>query len=450
MKIRHRLSLQFALICGVLLLAIFSLIYFLSSHYIATSFYGQLQDRALITAQVYLEKDELAKRKFQEIQKKYLNSIPDEVSNIYDDANKAVFIDNTYYNWKLSLLSAVRKDRLLYFRVNDQPAVGIYYTDNQGNYVVIVTAPDVAGRRQLHTLLAILISTFALSLLLIFFAGQWFAFRALQPIANINRQVQRIRATNLHHRVRRARNKDEVDELAANFNELLAHLEAAFNTQRSFVSNASHELRTPLTTIIGEIEVTLQKSRQPEVYLETLHSVLDESVKLKSITDGLLQLTKTDFSLPGVAPYAIRLDELLIALQIEWAKEKPPGLVQLHFENLPEDSGPLSVMGNEALLELAFQNILKNAFKFSDYKPVTVTLRLEPQLHIEIRDQGIGIAPGDLKNIFLPLFRAPNAYAYDGYGIGLALSQKILELHSAKIEVESEPGVGSVFHIRFK
>ncbi|HEY0272393.1 MAG TPA: histidine kinase dimerization/phospho-acceptor domain-containing protein, partial [Chitinophaga sp.] len=392
MKIRHRLSLQFALICGVLLLAIFSLIYFLSSHYIDSAFFGQLQDRALITAQVYLEKDELVQRKFQEIQRKYLNAIPDEVSNIYDDADRAVFIDNTFYNWKPSLLATIRRDRLFYFMVNGQPAVGIYYTDNQGNYVVIVTAPDVRGRRQLHTLLIILGSTFALSLLLIFFAGQWFAYRALQPIASINRQVQRIRATNLHHRVRRARNKDEVDELAANFNELLAHLEAAFNSQRSFVSNASHELRTPLTTIIGEIEVTLQKSRQPAAYLETLHSVLDESVKLKSITDGLLQLTRTDFSLPGVAPYAIRMDELLMELQAEWAGEKPPGTVLLHLEQLPEDPGPLSVMGNEALLKLAFQNLLKNAFKFSHYQPVTVTLRLEPNLHIEIRDHGIGIA----------------------------------------------------------
>lgn len=450
MKIRHRLSLQFALICGVLLLAIFSLIYFLSSHYIDSSFFGQLQDRALITAQVYLEKDELAKRKFQEIQKKYLNSIPNEVSNIYDDQDNAVFIDNTYYNWKASLLAGIRRDRLLYFTANGQPAVGIYYTDNQGNYVVIVTAPDLIGKRQLHSLLVILACTFALSLLLIFFAGQWFAARALLPISSINRQVQRIRSTNLHHRVRRGRNNDEVDELAANFNELLAHLEAAFNTQRSFVSNASHELRTPLTTIIGEIEVTLQKTRDPQAYLETLHSVLDESVKLKNITDGLLQLTKTDFSLPGVAPYAIRVDELLMELQTEFSTDKPPGIVLLHFENLPEDPEPLSVMGNESLMKLAFQNILKNAFKFSHNKPVTVTLRMDPALHIEIKDQGIGIAPEDLKNIFLPLFRASNAYAFDGYGIGLALSQKIFELHSAKVSVESVQGEGSTFHIWFR
>ena len=141
MRIRHRLALQFTLLSGIILLIIFALVYLLSAQYVRQVFYRQLEDRALITAQVHLEKDELTKKKFREIQKKYMQSIPDERSNIYNENNQPVFVESSV-NIQPDVLQTIRQQQLHRFVYEGQAAVGLYYKDNQGNYVIVVTRVD--------------------------------------------------------------------------------------------------------------------------------------------------------------------------------------------------------------------------------------------------------------------------------------------------------------------
>lgn len=450
MKIRHRLSLQFTLISGIILTIVFVLIYLLSAQYIQNSFYKLLQMRALVTAQVYLEKDELTKKKFLEIEKSYRERIPDESSNIYDAHNQPAFIEKTRYDWPVSMLETIRRKEVYRFRFQDESGLGIYYPDNQGDFVVIVTARNSMGIQQLNYLMWILIVMFLVALLIVFLMGQWYASRALEPIKNINRQVKNIRSNNLHMRVQHGRNKDEIDELATNFNSLLQHMEQAFDMQRSFVSNASHELRTPLTTIIGEIEVTLQNDRRPEEYVQSLGTVLGESEKLKIITDGLLQLTRLDAIITDANAEMIRLDELLWEMQEHWRHKTPPVRLIVKLNDLPEEATLLCIRGNRSLLMLALQNIVRNAFKFSYNRDVNCLLTWHKSgMTLSISDHGIGIEADDLDKIFMPLYRAGNAHAFDGYGIGLSMTGKILQLHGAGITVSSVPGQGTTFNIFF-
>jgi signal transduction histidine kinase len=449
MKIRHRLTLQFTLLTGIILLVIFALVYLLSARYVSATFYRQLEVRALITAQVYLEKDELAKKKFLEIQTQYLQSIPGESSNMYDEENKPVFIENTSVTWPAALLEVVRHRKMYRFTYKGQPGVGLYYNDNQGDFVIIVTAMNIAGNQQLVHMLWILGGTFILGLLMIFLIGQWYASRSLQPIQHINQEMKKIRATSLHLRVQGGKNEDELRELAGNFNELLERLEKAFVMQQSFVSNASHELRTPLTAIITELEVILQKERNQDDYVKTLRSVLDESGKLKTITNGLLELTKAD-----EGEYAkrnlIRLDELLWDIREEWQERHPEEQLEVQLIDMPEDAAQLEMNGNRELLELAIKNIIRNAFKFSDQQPVICRLECYPgKLVLSVTDTGIGIATEDFDRIFLPLFRADNAHRYEGFGIGLPMAQKIIQAHNGRISLQSTPGVGSTFNVSF-
>ncbi|TWF34855.1 signal transduction histidine kinase [Chitinophaga polysaccharea] len=450
MKIRHRLSLQFTLISGIILTIVFVLIYLLSAQYIQNSFYKLLQMRALVTAQVYLEKDELTKKKFLDIEKSYRERIPDESSNIYDAHNQPAFIEKTRYDWPVSMLETIRHKEVYRFRFQDESGLGIYYPDNQGDFVVIVTARNSMGIQQLNYLMWILIVMFLVALLIVFLMGQWYASRALEPIKNINRQVKNIRSNNLHMRVQHGRNKDEIDELATNFNSLLQHMEQAFDMQRSFVSNASHELRTPLTTIIGEIEVTLQNDRQPEEYVQSLGTVLGESEKLKIITDGLLQLTRLDAIITDANAEMIRVDELLWEMQEYWRHKAPPTRLIVKLNDLPEEATLLCIRGNRSLLMLALQNIVRNAFKFSYNRDVNCLLTWHKSgMTLSISDHGIGIEADDLDKIFMPLYRAGNAHAFDGYGIGLSMTGKILQLHGAGITVSSVPGQGTTFNIFF-
>jgi signal transduction histidine kinase len=449
MKIRHRLALQFTVLSGCILLVIFILVYLLLQSYVNNTFFNQLEDRALITAQVFLEKDELARKKWKDVEKKYIQAIPGEDGMIYDEANQPVFIEPGSVSIAPAIIQAVRHHKKYRFHYKGNPAVGLYYTDNQGNFVIFVTAGNEAGQAQLMHNLWILGGTFALGMLMVFLLGQWFSYRALRPINYINRQMKNIRASNLHARVKKSRNDDEIDELASNFNDLLEHLEKAFHMQQSFVSNASHELRTPLTAIITELEVILQKQRNQEDYIKTLRSVLDESAKLKTITNGLLELTQAETDTHAGKEH-IRLDELLWDLREEWANKHPEQLLNVQMLRLPEDATRLEITGHRELLILAVKNIIKNAFKFSNNQAVEVALDCQQeQLLITVTDHGIGISPEDAARIFLPLFRANNARIYPGFGIGLSMAQKIVQAHRGQITVSSEPGQGSIFSISF-
>lgn len=447
MTVRNRLSLQFTLISGIILSGIFVVIYFLSARFMKYYFYNLLKERAYITAQVFLERDELAVRKFMDIQQKYLESIPGETLNIYDENNQPVFLEESKYNWPPSLVNMVRAKGEYRFTFKDKPGLGIYYKDNQGNFVVIAVARNKYGKAQLNNLAWILFTLFILGLLIIFFSSRWYARKALQPIKDVNRQVKDIRANNLHLRVARGKNQDEMDELARNFNDLLERLEIAFARQQSFVNNASHELRTPLTTIIGEIEVSLQKERNPQEYVQTLRSVLDESEKLHRISNGLLMLAQTDWwDLPGNMQF-LRLDELLAELKENRTKEET---LHLTIAPINHPEKVYTLFGNRELLKLAIENIIKNGFKYSHNQPVNVELIYKnEQLLLTVSDQGIGIPEKDLENIFMPLFRGENARTYKGYGIGLPLSEKIIQFHKGKILVKSIVEKGTHFTIIF-
>ena len=134
---------------------------------------------------------------------------------------------------------------------------------------------------ELNNLLTMMLTGYIVSIIFIYFAGQYFAKKSLEPIINIISQVRKITSTNLKVRVQKDKNKDEIFELAMIFNDMLERIDKAFEIQKTFVSNASHELRTPLTGIITELELILNKDREKQEYRESLTNVLKDSQLLK-------------------------------------------------------------------------------------------------------------------------------------------------------------------------
>ena len=97
-------------------------------------------------------------------------------------------------------------------------------------------------------------------------------------------------------------------------------------------------------------------------------------------------------------------------------------------------------------MKIAIKNILSNACKYSDDKPVEMRLRGSV---LTISDRGIGIPPEELKRIFQPFYRASNTREYAGHGVGLSLSLRILSTYGAKVNIISDLGVGTIVEIDF-
>ena len=106
-----------------------------------------------------------------------------------------------------------------------------------------------------------------------------------------------------------------------------------------------------------------------------------------------------------------------------------------------------TVYADAHLLRMAFHNLINNAIKYSDGKPVSITVS---DHLVVIRDQGIGIPKDDLPHIFEPFYRASNTGSVMGHGVGLALAKAILEKHGAKVSVESQQGEGTTVCVAFR
>ncbi|MBO2010103.1 sensor histidine kinase [Hymenobacter negativus] len=446
MTIRNRLTWLFVGLVAVILLVVLTTAFLLQLDYGQREFRQRLRDRAEVAAYFFLEKDELRSSAFQEFQKRYQRTLTGEIIQLYDARGEVRFVrEDARLEVPPEVLARIKEGHEEYFEDGPRLAVGIFYHDNQGQYVVVAGAENVYGQARLRYLATILASLFVLSLLLIYAAGRLFAGRALGPIAALNDQMDRITAHDLHLRVTEnlsGREQDELARLAHTFNRLLDRLESSFEGQRAFVRNASHELRTPLAASIGEAQLALTRDREPAAYRAALHDLLTDLTQLNSLLNHLLELAQAEVHLPE-HDAVIRVDELLAEACAAITPTQRPRL-HLHTGYLPAEPEQLELTGNRALLSRALTNLLENALKYSDPQPVSVMLEYEPGgVRLRIRDEGIGIADDDLAQVFQPFFRAANARLVAGHGVGLSLARKIIEHHGGQLQLSSRLGHGT-------
>ena len=444
MKVKDRLSFQFTFMFALLLLLVLTGVFLFAGHNRVNTFFDKLDDRAINVAQFYLAEDNLSKENFKSVIKKFPQSLAGENIRIYTDHYQPKFIPEDSVHWDKRILKQVIEQKKIHFSEGNRQVTGIYYVDNSGNFIVIVSAVDESGYHYLHDLSLVMIFFFMASLLITFFIGKIFSKIALYPIVSITGNLKRIRASSLDLRLPVAERKtDEIDNLSLTINKLLEHLEQSFESQQSFIANASHELRTPITTILGEAETTLVRERPKEEYQLTLVNIIKETESLNEIINSLMDLMQMD--LAHYELQSVRMDELLWEIVDELDNDK----VKIDY-NIPNDRLKCTIMGNRRLLFIGINNVIKNAVKFSDGKEVFCELFCnETGINIKIRDQGIGMTQKDILNIFQPFFRASNALNYAGHGIGLSLTQNVLKYHNGIIIVNSIVDTGTEFHLIF-
>ncbi|MDP9080987.1 MAG: ATP-binding protein [Bacteroidota bacterium] len=450
MKIKNRLSLYFTAISAIVLLMVQVVICIAFNSLIRSNFYDQLMDRANVAAKLYLEADEISPDSLTHVKEHYLQSLHNEVIRLYDEKNIASFIKDKNQFWAGPVIDNVRKNKQLEFTEGNRQTVGIYYNDNQGNFVILVSAIDTTGSKRLQDL----IKTMAILLVCVtaglFLISRWFAQKTLEPLDKVIGQMRLVRAGDLSLRVDEGNGKDEISALAHNFNRLLAHLQNTFEMQQTFVANASHELRTPITTIIGEIELALNKLHTHAEYQESFRSVLADAERLNETINSLLELANADMDYTQPAYKPVAVDELIWELNDYWNEKAGKGLFTVNIIQLPEEQEKLQLLANKSLLTIALNNIIGNAFKFSKNKRVQCDLHADDEnIIIKIIDEGVGILPDELEKVFESFYRGTNVKSFQGNGVGLYVTGKIVHLFNGTIKIESIPNDHTAFTIKF-
>ncbi|MCF0059690.1 ATP-binding protein [Dyadobacter sp. CY356] len=453
MNIKTRLTLLFTMLVGSIMALFCLAIYFFYDQYREKQFYSFLNERGQTIAQLVEASNGISKADIAKIEKENNTVLLDEEITIYNGSDSVIFNSGSYeFILSRQMLNEARSGREIHTKHEKKEVIVIRHIlqDHRKPWVVVAIANDHLGTNQLQRLREILVIGWLLSLVLVGVAGWQFATDAIKPVSDIIAQVNNISAGNLHDKVTVGREKDELALLAQTFNLMLNRLEIAFVAQKNFVSHASHELRTPLALIMSEVEVALMKSRTGAYYEDALKGILEEVKQMNELVSRLLELARTEEHAFRVTFSKIRIDEVLWQAQSSIQQKNPGYQVHINYDQIPENEEELLRYGDESLLRTAFMNLMDNACKYSDNHSVNVFLEIDKDLiKISFKDVGMGIAAAELPYVFDTFYRSATTMSKAGYGIGLALTKRIINMQGASIEVESKIGLGSTFTLKF-
>lgn len=450
MKIRTRLTILFTLITATILLAFASVIYFSAKKNREREFYSILKKEAITKANLFFN----AKVDTKTLQDIYRNNreILNEVEvAIYDTGFNLLYhdaVDIDYVKETPEMINEIFQKGEIQFYQQDWQVIGLRYEYKNKNYIITATAIDQYGYNKLNSLLKNSIIVFIISIIFIYLAGLYFSKKAFDPVKDMIEKAKVISVTNLDLRLNSNGSKDELDELANTFNEMLNRLENSFDAQKHFVSNISHELRTPLAAIITELELSTNKEKSVAEYKSIIQKALGDAKKLVRLLNGLLDLAKASYDPSEIAFKPIRIDEILLDAREQVQQANSDYKIEIVFEQEFENENQISINGNEYLLKVAFANLFENGCKFSKDRQSSVFISFErDKIQLRFTDNGIGISENDLNYIFTPFYRGENKIYAEGNGIGLALTHKIILLHKGTISVSSKQNEGTTFYV---
>ena len=227
----------------------------------------------------------------------------------------------------------------------------------------------------------------------------------------------------------------------------LAPVQNIHEQQKQFVSDVAHELRTPLSILSGELEVALRKDRTASDYQQVLTSSKQETDHLSELVEHLLFLARGDQGRQPVDFENVDITDLIGSVIAGLQAESSQKQITLHFQ--PEEE-PSFACGHPALLKRLFFNIIHNAIIYTPPGgDVWISLSTAAkQVQVEVKDNGIGIPPESQDKVFNRFYRVDDSRSQTkGYGLGLAISKSIVDLHRGKITLTSALNEGSVFTV---
>jgi signal transduction histidine kinase len=452
MQIRTRLTLLFLLLAAGILAAVLFGVYWLFKKNTEETFYKGLASNIELTVRTVLNNETaLSPTPNNWVAPEEGDTLPyvDNIS-IFDNAYTRVF------SIRQEAVPVNARDLELTFQTGEirfmhynHHALGKKINSPRAQFAII--AEGYCDPTEVIQLRNILIYSFLIGMFLVAISGWYYAGKALEPMSQIVQEVDNIQPSDLSRRVASSGSQDELAHMAKTFNNLLDRVERAFQMQRMFVSNVSHELKNPLTAIRAQLDVALQRDREPEVYRKALQSVLDDILDLSEMEQKLLQLARVYNSAQNIQRSPTRLDELLWQSLEQFQKQHPGYQAQIQLGDMPESGESLLVEANEPLLRLALLNLMSNACKYSPDHKVMLRAMFKPGGNHEIAvcDNGPGIPEAEKALIFEPFYRSPRHLQVKGTGIGLSLVISILNLHQITLSVESPAEGGTVFRLVF-
>lgn len=447
MKVQTRLSLFSSIAFGIVFTVLSLLVYVFYQRSAEEIVYKTLKNSAEVVGLFHFERDELDSKVFTRIARQFNSMMSRVTYQVYNSKNE-LYAGRKDLRLRTSVLNTIRSRDTYYFLLQGNYCYGIYYKDNQGDFVIVTKESQRGLRRQLISLLTILVVLLLVGLLAIVLLSRWLARIAYRPVTDVIREVENLSFGEGDTRIASPETKDELQDLTDTFNDLLSRISETFTIQKNFVNYVSHEFRTPLAAMMGNLEVFSMKERSSQEYEILATNLIEEIVRLREILDTLMVVAnlKNNQDINN----QLRIDEMaweiVNKLSISYKKSR----IHLEIEIGPEDESLLTIDAVRSQIYIALFNIVENAVKYSSPENVLIRIyKKNKTLFLSVKDRGIGIPSEQLRDISKPFFRADNTRKIQGSGIGLSIALPVLEKNHVKYEILSQVGVGTTVTLSF-
>lgn len=454
MTLKNRISLYISLLFTVVFALSTLIIGILFSNFRQEEFKGRLREKALSSIILLTKVREMDKHLLRVVDQNSINQLYNEKTLIFDPNYHLIYssVDDAVVRYDINDFHYIKEHGSLYRKQGELEIYGFFYDSDNNDYYALIAAEDKQGNRKLRYLGLVLLVTFACCTLLVWVITFRLSSRLLNPLENFLKRIANIHENSLDHRLEISERKhnDEIYQLASEFNLMMERIESSYKNQKDFNAYASHELRTPLARLSAKIENKKNETGLPATDLQFLNELDQELHQLSDLIHSLLLLTRTD----GTAiqwPDRERLDEIIFTAFEKIQKLYPDFRMEFELDpRLVSDDMP-ELAANQELLGIVCRNLLRNACLYSDNKRVRIRIYSEPgSLLAAFSNTGAPLGIVEKEHIFEPFVRGRNAAGHSGLGLGLRISQRIMQAHRGSISYGTGSAGEHIFILRFQ
>ncbi len=328
--------------------------------------------------------------------------------------------------------------------VSGEPVTALSYILRDNNDEVYGALRYMISMRemydQLYFIAMIVMIVFVLIVILITMSGMYFVSSIVEPVDKIRITTAEIAKGNFSVRIEHDYSDDEIGELCESINEMALQLSEIDKMKNDFISTVSHEIRTPLTAIKGWGDTLKRVSNDPAILARGLDIITAETGRLSSMVEELLDYSRIQSGSMRLIKEKFDICELTKEI-FSFYKQRADEKRIILTVSCPDEA--VYIIGDTDKLRQVLINILDNAIKYtSDEGKIEITVeKTKNYVKISFTDNGCGISQKDLPHIKDKFYKANNTIR--GTGIGLAVADEIITLHSGEINIYSKLSEGT-------
>ena len=436
MNLKQRFSLYFSILFSGVLATVLITVYVLFAKYRQQEFETRLIQRAETTIKFWGGSEGINPQLLEIFDRNRVTKLTDEKTSIYDDRYQKLYSSNSknYFKWLGKDFRTLPTMKFLHLRRNGYDIVGKKFKLDGDTYYVVASALDNYDVTNMQYLKLLLLFAFLAGTGSIFLLSFYVSKTGLKPLDTLRTQILEISEKNLQQRIGSDRHNDEIGQLSGAFNQMMDRIDTAYKHEKEFTANASHELRTPLARITSQIQNYVQQAHLSGSDKELQIKILQDTHQLSEIVSSLLILSEIEGRSEKYHFKILRLDEIIFSVVKDFTVIHPK--LKFNFDitaNCNEVS--VDIYGDEILLRVAFTNLIKNAYSYSDDKTIFCTITVSSSF-VQVDLTNTGKVPDvDDPSVLLNTFtRGSNSANVSGSGVGLSLVNRILRCHEARLD----------------